>query len=282
MGPVARVFRETYVGGQAPERLTAASPEIDGRSGAASVGEPRPGDAEPLFVERMDPDLVGTRPRVWAPAGTPIYKLNDVGSPVLTRTEYLVPLDLLDRRGDWFRVRFGARMSGQYKGWVFLENYREPTREELWAPAPLSPLASVTASEEIVALARASMADGGRAAECGPYRLLSDVGLLEGLCAATAARAEETFALRYGVVPIGPPGEVIFVFGSTVGYETFRDAVAPTANERAHAFPARGYMAFAARGMSGADLEHTLLHELGHLISRRAWARLCRPGWARA
>ncbi len=266
LGPLARQLRSRYhVGAGAPEERA----ELGAEPPSAAAVQ---GSAEPEVIVLGDPDLLGVKPKVWAPAGTPIYARRDSSGPVLGRLERLFPLSRLRRDGDWFEVRLGNAYSGFSKGWVHLESYTEPGAEELAAPGPVLPLASTAAAPSTISVAREELRGAASESGCGPYGLWTDVEKTSILvvCQQVGAAVDAAYRRRYGLEPVSEPRETIFLFRDTAAYGRFRDRLAPDAHEIAHAYPAMGYLALALDGRSSKALAAVLTHELTHLLNRRS------------
>jgi hypothetical protein len=124
----------------------------------------------------------------------------------------------------------------------------------------------------VVAAARSILGDA-REAECGPYRLLTDVGdsRILTLCSRLAEPLDEAYRRLYGLEPRGRPAEAIFLFAERSDFRRFSQEIAGLRSGYAgFADGLRGYAAFPAEP---EDLDHfaqTLAHELSHLLNRRA------------
>lgn len=144
------------------------------------------------------------------------------------------------------------------------------------------PVRSRAPRSDDVALARAAMAGSGVERRCGPYRLYTDVGddapgeRLIAACGRLAAGLEAEYVRLFGVQPIGEPAEAILLFRDRVGLRRFVGAVAERSGRprltgyAGHASAARGYVALHAVASAPTATLRTLLHELTHLLNRRA------------
>lgn len=254
IGPWAERFRAAYLPVSNRDRPPAlVAPEIE-------------------VVQVIDPDMVGVKPKVWAPAGTPILAEPDLGAREINRVERLFPLSRLERRGDWFRVRYGTRLSGLHEGWVYLPGYREPTAQELEAPAPVLPLAPVPIAPEARAAALRFLGDAATEGRCGPFALLTDVTARGPLarCERVGSRIEAAHRRRYGLELVGEAAETILLFGSEANYLAFRDEQSRGLRGSAFASAARGFVAVPVGGRPPGAAESSLIHELTHLLNRRS------------
>ncbi len=265
VGPLAVKFRARYVPADAAT-AEAVSP------GPGSGAEPRE-VPEVEIIRVVGEDFLGVKPKVWAPAGTRIHVRPDTASRVILRLQRDFPLSRLSQKGDWYEVRFGnLTTTGMSKGWVLLQDYREPSAEELSAPTPVVPLAATAADGTTIEAAREGLMDGGVEGRCGSYSLWTDVddaAMLEA-CERVGSRVDEAYRKRYDIDPVSGAAETVFLFRNTEAYSHFRDRLAPDALELAHAYPGRGYVAVARARRSVAELARSLAHELAHLLNRRS------------
>ena len=135
------------------------------------------------------------------------------------------------------------------------------------------PHESETPDKELVAAARNLMTDDGRERACGPYRLYTDVRdeALLTTCERLTSSLDATYAVRYGVTPLGQPAEAIFLFSTLDQYQGFvEQQTRMPIGYAAHADAGRGYLALYTGERSRQDFVETLIHELTHLINRRA------------
>jgi hypothetical protein len=135
------------------------------------------------------------------------------------------------------------------------------------------PRESATPDEDLVAAARGLMTNGGREQTCGPYALYTDVsdeGILTS-CEHLTSRLDATYTVRYGVTPLGQPAEAIFLFSTLDQYQDFvQQQTRMPVGYAAHADAGSGYLALYTGDRSRQDIVETLIHELTHLINRRA------------
>lgn len=135
------------------------------------------------------------------------------------------------------------------------------------------PRESATPDEELVAAARDFMTNGGRERTFGPYTLYTDVsdeGVLTS-CEHLTSKLDATYTARYGVTPLGQPAEAVFLFSTLDQYQDFvQQQTRMPVGYAAHADSGRGYLALYTGDHSRQDIVETLIHELTHLINRRA------------
>ncbi len=271
---IARAEAWPVVGAWAGRFRRAYLPPPAAGAAAAEPGDER-ASVPPVKVEVVqviDPDLVGIKPKVWARPGTPILAAPDLAARELARVKHLFPLSRLERRGDWFRVRYGTRLSGFHKGWVYLPDYRDPTPEELTAPAPVLPLAPVPIAPEARAAAVRHLAETATEDRCGPFALLTDVRDPEPLavCRRVGSGVEAAHRRRYGLELVGEAAETILLFAREDSFRGFREEAAEGWPGEAFASAAQGFVAVPVGGRPPAAVESSLIHELTHLLNRRS------------
>lgn len=244
---------------------------------AAAVAEPvdrvaEAPEVEVEIVQVFDPDMVGLKPKVWVPPGTAIFAEPTLEAHEVGRVHQLFPLSRLEQRGDWFRVRFGTRLSGFHKGWVYLPDYREPTAEELAAPAPALPLPPVPIAGRARATALRHFGGAATEGRCGPFALLTDVTTTGPLamCERVGSRIEAAHRRRYGLELVGEAAETVLLFGREAAYLAFRDEQSPGLRGDAFASAAHGFVAVPVGGRTPVAVESSLVHELTHLLNRRS------------
>lgn len=264
VGPLASWFRQAYL------------PSLKPRAPGVDTGEEQElattGEVE-VVVLSPSPDDVGARPQVWVPPGTPLYAEPDTSSPLIETIRSLSNLAWLEQRGDWYRVRRPRPGQPSSRGWVWLENYQEPDADRLHQPDPVLPLPAVSPDAERVAAARALMTAGGVATRCGAYPLYTDVeeAGFPSLCDRLVSELENIYRARYGLEPVSPPAEAILAFRRQEDYATFRDHEGvEVESSLAHASPPRGYLALPTAAGDWTETLAVLVHELTHLLNRRA------------
>ena len=258
VGPMAERFRRAYL----PSRSASALP---------SPGEDSEGERATIVVQELDEDWIGALPEVWLEPDTPIRDRPDAGARVLHTVRAHANVGVLERRGAWCRIRYRAP-AGRLKGWVRVD---EPEPAEPWLgrdPAPVLPLAASPPNRERLMAARALLADGGRRGRCGPYDLWTDVENPPHLsaCNSLATALEPVYEERYGLQPVGEPAEAILLFRRAEDYALFHAQEGMEIGSAGHALPARGYVALYVAGRGRAEFAATLVHELTHLLNRRA------------
>ena len=126
---------------------------------------------------------------------------------------------------------------------------------------------------DLLASARERLAGGGRLENCGPYPLYTDIQnvSLISTCGRLADRLDEVYEARYGLRPRGEPASAIVLFGSAEAYRDFAREGGVPVGYAGYALAARGLAVFHASDTAPTeDFLATLMHELTHLVNRRA------------
>ncbi|MGB5159839.1 MAG: hypothetical protein WBQ27_01790 [Thermoanaerobaculia bacterium] len=135
------------------------------------------------------------------------------------------------------------------------------------------PRPGIPASTELLGEARDHLDSGGQEGSCGRYSLIGDTAdpvLLES-CNLLASELDDTYAKRLGVIPLGDPVATIILFNDRQAYWDFSEQQGLSApGYAAHSKPSRGYTAIWADSRRPEDFAKTLVHELTHLVNRRA------------
>ncbi len=145
---------------------------------------------------------------------------------------------------------------------------------------PAGPQTAVSISPE--RLREAVIAIGSSSeGRCGPYPLVSNVRLprLAAVCEEVVAVLDDVYADRFDLRPIGEPAETILAFASERDFKLFASVTSRwrvEANGRASA--ANGYVALAWDENEADRGAATLVHELVHLLNRRALGSAL-PAW---
>jgi hypothetical protein len=258
VGPVATRFREYYLGSSAERPGEEESPAADGIE---------------IIYERREPRAPDALPRIWLPAGTRLHAAPEAGSTVVGNLTVMTNLGWRERSGDWYRVeRRATDPSRDLEGWAFVD---DPTLSLPTLPPtvePAVPLAATPISPQLLAQARSLMA-AGYEGRCGPYGLLTDVaaGELGSLCAEVVQPVDAAYARRYGLRPLGEPAETVLIFSHETAFKAFAGRTSRWRIEAAgRASAAHGYVALQWEDRERRGLEATLVHELAHLVNRRA------------
>ena len=253
VGPLATRFRETYT--PPPPTPDPATDLLERHSTRSMI----PLDA----VEVPAPQYV------WTLAGQMIHSAPDRESEVVQITKSLTRWVRMEKKGDWIRVWNGAR---KRTAWVFLPGYDDrdpPLGNDPDPPGPLWPRA---ANPERLAEARGLFEGRERELTLGPYTLITDVrldGLLQDL-GRLAPQLDAAYALRYGRKPLGEPRETVLLFAEPGDYRAAQDLSPSLHGLRSAGHTGPGMVFFFTGGRLRGEILSTFVHEIGHLINRRA------------
>ncbi len=260
VGPLAMAFQRAYLPPPAPAPLPPAAAE------SSTPGSIDPRAANPRQVEprRFPPD----HPRVWGLKGMELKRQPTTAAETVLTLPANVRLPKLDQQGSWYQVyRQG------FTGWVLLENYDEqaevPFGNAPLAPGPLQPR---DADPEQLASARELLGPTGRELPMGPYTLYTDV-LDETLISYLAGLAEQldgVYAARYGRQPLATPRAALVLYRGEGGYRLLKRRSGKLAGLHAAGHASGGMAATFVGRRSAAQVGITVVHELVHLVNRRA------------
>lgn len=204
--------------------------------------------------------------RVWIGPGETLLAAPGERAARLTRFDHHASLKVVDRRPGWVKVEIRG-----HAGWVPLEGeWREPPLGS--APDPTLPLPAQRPDPARLVLARSALGDDAVEGRLGAYALYTDLADPSRLALAErlAAGLEDAYRRRYGLQPVGEPAEAVVVFAHEADYRRFRDAHEQIAGLPASGHSAYGVVALFDGGRSAAEVGSTLVHELAHLLNRRA------------
>jgi hypothetical protein len=260
IGPWAERFRRAY--GQPPPPSEEEAPQV-----------------EFVFIpSRRQPraDSGGERNqgRIWISAGIAIHDRPDLTSPVVDRTAALADFPVVERRGAWIRIRGGGQRGGDTReGWVSLHVDRNDPRPPLGdEPAPPLPMTGRRADPERLARARSLFGGEEALGHLGPYELVTDTGdgELIRFLQRLVIQLENVYVARYGLRPIGTARESVVLFHREEDYRAYRAGWTAIRDLKSAGHAGYGLVALYRDALSRDLIAATLLHELLHLLNRRA------------
>ena len=139
-------------------------------------------------------------------------------------------------------------------------------------PAPPRPLPARRADAARLDSALGAFSRGYEKRLLGTYVLYTDVEdtmLLEHL-GRLASRLEESYERRYGLAPIGRPAESLLLFGSELEYRDSQSTMGRIRHLESEGYTGFGLAATYLGERHLSEVVTTLLHELIHLLNRRA------------
>lgn len=186
------------------------------------------------------------------------------------------PADLprIGQQGAWVEVRWEKTT-----GWVSLAGQAggKDNQPLLGSAAePTHPVAARKPEPGRLARARsllgASSEKSAKHAHLGPYLLLTDLKSPERIAFLDriAGQVETAYRERYGRAPIGAPAETVLLFEREGAYRTYQDAEGALAGAEASGHSGYGLVAIWDGGRPTREIAETLVHEIVHLLNRRA------------
>ena len=235
-------------------------------SSEAPAPTPPPQAAEPRAVKQWN----------WFLPGQPVLEKPTAGAKVLTRLKSLAYLPVFTLDGTWREAHFDGRDGWLDSTWqpsFSREDGRRGWRRERADSRWVINKESLRSAFEI-------LGSDAPQKEVGDYRLYTDVDdiLLLAWLEGAAEVAEQAFFARYGRVPSKAPEHAILLFARTEDYQRFtrENSRVPLSGHAGHA--GAGYVALTAERHGSEAVVQTLIHEIGHILTRRALsARL--PPW---
>lgn len=219
-------------------------------------------------VFELDVAAYEARPWVWAVPGTVFFSIPSLDAERLDVVGSYTNLPIFERRGDWYRVRFQGE-----KGWLHLPGYEEPTEPPLGsAPDLVLPVPSRPPDPEVLSAALGVFDLELEARQLGPHVFYSDIEdrALVSFLARIVGQVEDAYRNRYGLTPLAGAEEAIVLFEERDRYLVFQQAVPGIADAAAPGVVHGGVVATFAEGRERAEIASTLVHELTHLLNRRA------------
>lgn len=213
--------------------------------------------------------------RVPVAAGSVLRELPDPRAPALATVDAGTELPLLERRGGWVRVRYGA-----LKGWVLEEG---SAGDSGGLPGPLP---GRSPDPELLSRARFHLNGPGAPGRLGPFAFYTDLddpdflGFLERVVEDLLRVYRERFGLEVGLDlglggdldPDAPEGgrEALVLFSREDGYRAFAEGDVALAGLEEGGFAGFGLAALYAGSRGRQEVASLLVHEVTHLLNARA------------
>jgi hypothetical protein len=198
--------------------------------------------------------------RVAVPEGTALRELPDLRSPALATIDAPSELPVVERRGPWLRVRYGALL-----GWLTLDGSLPPV-------LPYAGGGQARARALAAAEAWAGPPPPSGRPSLGGWTLYTDVAdrpLLAYLDRVAAGLAQ-VYRERYGLDPGAPEGDAVVLFAREADYRALAEENAGLLGIGEGGHAGRGVAALYAGERERAELASLLVHELTHLMNARA------------
>jgi len=203
----------------------------------------------------------------WFRAGVAVREAPDPTAPVRLTLEAPQRFSFLEKRQGWARVRLGG-----VDGWIPVSAATLLTDPPLGREAaPVLPVPGLPAERRLLEAARAGL---GAVLEgrVGAYPLLTDVedGVLHRALDRVAGAVEGAYAARYGLTPQHPAAATVVLFRAEADYRAFQREEAHLAGLNPRGHTGHGIVALYQGRQPTDEVASTLMHELVHLINRRA------------
>jgi len=213
-----------------------------------------------------------------------LYREPDLGSPVVGVVAATTELPVVSRRGAWIEVRYGAT-----RGWLLAAPEAGEGDPSLFAPkAVAADPERLARARQILGLSPGALRTAGSEGErggteesterstegtrLGPYLLLTDVedGKLLRELGRVAVGVEEAWQQRTGLRPLASAGEAVVLFARREDYERYSRSEGRIADLGSWGHSGSGIVALSTGGRDPEETRQLLIHELVHLIQRRA------------
>ncbi len=209
--------------------------------------------------------------REWIGTGAHLYATPGRGELLMTTTT-LASYDVLERRGSWLQLVLPDGTSA----WLNDAEPRDLTPPLGEAALPPGPLHSRPIDPAQFEIARAHLRGSARRVDLAGYSIWTDLpqsqktrDLLDA-ARTSLSSIERTYTDLYGVVPVGVPRETVILYATYASYRALQSQTDGIAGTASAGHTSGGMAALAAAGRPPWEVEATLVHEIGHLLSRRA------------
>ena len=204
----------------------------------------------------------------WFLPGQPLLTESWTDSETQDRLVSMAYLPVLSRDGNWMKVRYDGRDGWIDTGWEPEHSRRGARRgilRERANPVARTDWSDLDVGKEMLGVKKPQR----ELADWALYTDVEDEDLLA-LLAGAAEKVEDAFFSRYGRIPSQAPTHAVLLFAKHSDYRRFSDETAelPSPGHRGHA--SQGLVAMSAEESSRREVASILVHELTHLLVRRA------------
>jgi hypothetical protein len=233
------------------------------RAGSQS---PDPGPQEdPVLGTSADFEETNEEGWVWLDAGEPLRRSPSAEAAPVTLVDVRVEVPVVERRDSWALVRYGP-----FKGWIQLR----PEGEFVAEPTT----AATTPDPQRLTLARELLGRDIEPERLGALELYTDVKnrrLLRFL-EKVVERLPAAYRMRYGVDPGTVAREAVVIFSRERDYRAYLRTVSD-GEIRPQGHTSRGLAVIFVGTQNREEVSAILVHELTHLLNRRALKTLPCP-----
>jgi hypothetical protein len=210
------------------------------------------------------------------PANTPLYRTPSPDASQITLIDSLTELAVLEHQGGWSKVLYSDRL-----GWVNPELSRADMTL-VSAPSSIEALMTAPSMLEIerrIRIAGAVLGVDGPAGRLGPYALMTDITnprLLDRI-REIASSLDSVYQERYGL-PVGDTGlQTVALFATEAAYRDFEAKVTDGNDLSARGHAGGNLAALFVEDQRLDDVLELVIHELTHLLNRRAFGEAIAP-----
>jgi hypothetical protein len=214
--------------------------------------------------------------RVWISPGMDLLAAPRKGAAKVATLNLYANVAVVDHRPGWVKVRHRAQ-----SGWIPFDDPRFGPDPPLGsAPEPPRPLAARTPEAAHLQRARGLLTPPGATGSLGPYDLYTDLQDAERLrfLDRIAGGVEAVYRARYGRDPVGRPAEAVVLYTREEAFQELLRQDARLAELPASGHSGQGVVALYDGGRPRAEVGATLVHEVVHLLNRRALGPVL-PSW---
>ena len=236
-------------------------------------------ESQPAAAERPDLDRPGARAapnRVFVGGGAALRAYPRRDAELLDRTRSLQQWTVLEQTGSWVRIELGPGQTRSQtdlaNAWVDLDEPRDMTPLHGEEPLPPTPVTSLAPSDRRVQAALDLLSSDSTELVVAGYRVVLgfEEPVLESRLRSLVDRLEPSYAVRYGRQPIGEPREVVVIYDLESDYRALQAVEEEIDGLPSSGHASRGLVGLFRQGRNAWEVEETLLHELVHLLNRRA------------
>ncbi len=214
--------------------------------------------------------------RVWVTPGMDLLAAPRQGAAKVSTLNLYANVAVVDHRPGWVKVRHRAQ-----SGWIPFDDPRFGPDPPLGSdPEPPRPLAARTPEAAHLQRARGLLTSPEAAGSLGPYVLYTDLQDADRLrfLDRIAGGVEAVYRARYGRDPVGQPAEAVVLYTREEAFQELLRQDARLAELPASGHSGQGVVALYDGGRPRTEVGATLVHELVHLLNRRALGPVL-PSW---
>ncbi|HVS00446.1 MAG TPA: hypothetical protein VMW27_27720 [Thermoanaerobaculia bacterium] len=214
--------------------------------------------------------------RVWVTPGMDLLAAPRKGAAKVVTLNLYANVAVVDHRPGWVKLRHRGT-----SGWIAFDDPRFGPDPPLGsAPEPPRPVAARTPEAAHLQRARGLLTPPEATRSLGPYLLYTDFQDADrlGFLDRVAGGVEAVYRARYGRDPVGRPAEAVVLYTREEAFLELLREDTRLAELPASGHSGQGVVALYDGGRPRAEVGATLVHELVHLLNRRALGPVL-PSW---